>query len=225
MKKIAVSIHDVTPGFNRELDYIFNELDRRGVVIRSELVVPDFQRANPLQKHPEFTAMLKEHHARGIDVSLHGIYHDYAEFFRFDYTAARDAISQGLEVMAETLNIVPAGFVAPQWLQSRGSLRAVREAGFGYTATLSGVYFDNGRGIKAFPINYDWGLVPVDHLFSWCNGLKCRWRRGGLIRVSFHPMDVTNRMIGAELRHLDYLLEHGWEPTSYAGLRNEVCND
>ena len=225
MKKIAVSIHDVTPKFGSELERIFGSLDQMGVTIRSELAVPDYGRRCRLDEHLEFAAILQEHRTRGCDISLHGIYHEYAEFFRFNQTAARDALSRGSEIFQRALGFAPFGFVAPQWLQSRGSLRAVREAGFGYTATLTGLYCRNGRRFLAFPVNYDWGLGLVDRFFCSCNGLKCRCRHSGLIRFSLHPMDVRHGMIDTELDHLRLLLDHGWEPTSYAGISSEATND
>jgi predicted deacetylase len=222
MKKIAVSVHDVSPRFNKELEEIFTGLDKAGVKIRSELVVPDYQRQFKLAGHPDFVAMLKEHRNRGCDVSLHGIYHDYAEFYRFNYDAAKKALRKGLDIWGEAFNFYPPGFVAPQWLQSRGSLRAVWENEFVYTATLAGVRFKSGNTAKAFPLNYDWGPIMVDHIIACCNNLACRIRSGGLIRFSMHPMDIPNRMFAAEMKHLHFLLDHGWEPTSYEQLRKEV---
>lgn len=224
MKKIAVSIHDVTPRFGRELEEIFAALDKAGVKVRSELVVPDYQRQFNLSAHPDFVAMLKEHRNQGCDISLHGIYHDYAEFYRFNYEAAKDALQKGLDIFREAFNFYPPGFVAPQWLQSRGSLRAVWEYEFVYTATLAGVHFKNGKTAKAFPVNYDWGPIAVDHIITGYNDLVCRMRNRGLIRFSMHPLDIPNRMFAAEMKHLRLLLEHGWEPTSYEQLRKEVDN-
>jgi peptidoglycan/xylan/chitin deacetylase (PgdA/CDA1 family) len=222
MKKVAVSVHDVTPRFEKELEIIFSELDKSGVPIRSELVVPDYQRQFNLGSHPEFCAMLKEHRKGGCDVSLHGIYHDYAEFYRFDYNTARDALNRGLDIFESAFDFSPPGFVAPQWLQSRGSLRAVREHDFAYTSTLTGVHFKDGSIAKAFPLNYDWGLNSVDHIISCCNSLACRLRRGGLIRFSMHPLDIPDRMFDAEMKQLHMLLDHGWEPVSYEQLSKEV---
>ena len=222
MKKIAVSVHDVTPRFSKELEEIFAALDVAGVKVRSELVVPDYQRQFNLSEHPDFVAMLKEHRSRGCDVSLHGIYHDYAEFYRFGYDMAKDALRRGLDIFGEAFNFIPPGFVAPQWLQSRGSLRAVWENEFVYTATLTGVHFKSGNTAKAFPLNYDWGPLMVDRIITCCNNLACHIRSSGLIRFSMHPMDIPDRMFEAEMRQLRFLLEHGWEPTSYEQLQKEV---
>jgi predicted deacetylase len=222
MKKVAVSVHDVTPRFKKELEIIFSELDKAGVPVRSELVVPDYQRQFNLGNYPEFSAMLKTHRNRGCDVSLHGIYHDYAEFYRFNYDEAKDALRKGLDIFEAALNFSPPGFVAPQWLQSRGSLRAVWEGDFAYTATLTGLHLKNGRVAKAFPLNYDWGLNSADHIITCCNSLACRLRRSGLIRFSMHPLDIPNRMFAAEMKQLHILLDHGWEPVSYEQLSKEV---
>ncbi|MFA7232263.1 MAG: DUF2334 domain-containing protein [Victivallaceae bacterium] len=224
MKKIAVSIHDVTPRFSRELEEIFVALDKAGVKVRSELVVPDYQRQFNLSAHPDFVAMLKAHRNCGCDVSLHGIYHDYAEFYRFNYEAAKAALRKGLDIFGEAFNFYPPGFVAPQWLQSRGSLQAVWENEFVYTATLTGVHFKSGKTAKAFPLNYDWGPIAVDHIIAGYNNLVCRMRNRGLIRFSMHPLDIPNRMFAAEMKHLHLLLEHGWEPTSYEQLQKAVDN-
>ncbi len=224
LKKIAVSVHDVTPRFSKELEEIFAALDNAGVKVRSELVVPDYQRQFKLDGYPDFVAMLKEHRSNGCDVSLHGIYHDYAEFYRFNYDSAVDALRKGLAIFGEAFNFYPPGFVAPQWLQSRGSLRAVWENEFTYTATMGGVHFKSGNTAKAFPLNYDWGPIMVDHIITCCNNLACHIRSSGLIRFSMHPLDIPNRQFAAEMKQLHYLLDHGWEPTSYEQLGKEVDN-
>lgn len=224
MKKIAVSIHDVTPRYDRELGEIYSALDAVGVTVRSELVVPDFQRHFNITEFPDFINQMQSHRNQGCDISLHGIYHDYAEFFRFGYTQANSALTRGLDIFQTALGFSPAGFVAPQWLQSRGSMKAVWEHNFAYTATLTALHCNNKK-INAFPLNYDWGIVWVDRIFSWRNDRFCRSKQDGLIRFSMHPMDVTNNMLDDEMRQLTYLLEHGYTPTSYAQIQLEAANE
>ncbi len=49
MKKLIVSLHDVTPKFEGELTEIVQELDQRGITTRSNLVVPNWERVNNLR--------------------------------------------------------------------------------------------------------------------------------------------------------------------------------
>jgi len=221
MKKIALSVHDVTPRYQQELEIIFAALDHLGATSRTELIVPDFQRQYRIDADPAFIAMIRAEKAKGVDVSLHGIHHDYAEYFRFDYDQARVTLEEGLRLFRAAFGFDPPGFVAPQWLQSRGSLRTVREHGFEYTATLSGMFCRNGARYWTFPHNFDWGVVWVDKLISCRNKIIGRLRRSGVIRFDIHPMDIPDGVFEEELRQLRYLLEHGWQAVSCEQLARE----
>jgi len=222
MKKIALSVHDVTPRYQKELEVIFAALDQAGAPFRTELVVPDFQREYKITEFPDFIAMMQAEKAKGAELSLHGIHHDYAEYFRFGYHQAKVTIDEGLTIFREAFGFSPPGFVAPQWLQSRGSLKVVREHDFIYTATLSGMFCRDGRRYWTFPHNFDWGIVWVDRLIAWRNKLIGRLRHSGVIRFDIHPMDVTNGIFDEEMAQLRYLLNHGWQAMSCEQLAREV---
>lgn len=225
MQKIALSIHDVTPRYQKELETIFAELDKLGLTSRTELVVPDFQRQFNIAADASFIAFMQAEKAKGAEISLHGIHHDYAEYFRFNYDQARTTLDEGLKIFTAALGFAPPGFVAPQWVQSRGSLKAVWEHDFIYTATLTGMFCRDGRKYWTFPHNFDWGLVWIDRLIAVRNKMVGRLRRSGLIRFDFHPMDIPDGVFEEELSQLRYLLDHGWEAMSCEQLAREVPHD
>jgi len=211
MRKVVVSVHDVTSRFRNELETIFAALDEAGVRGRSELVVPNYNRQFDVTADAAFIEIVQAEKAKGAEISLHGIHHDYAEFFRFDYDGANAALREGRRMFEDAFGFSPPGFVPPQWQLSRGGLQAVREMDFLYTETLRGIYLRSGVILKTFPLNYDWGLAWVDRLFATYNFLVTRLRCSGVIRFALHPLDVVHGTFETAMSHLRHLLARGWE--------------
>lgn len=203
-----------------ELETISAGLDALGVRRRNILVVPDCGGINPIEEAPEFVAFAREAVRNGAELCLHGLHHRAFEFRRLGYEEAAAALTAGIRHFTRAFGAAPAGFVAPQWLQSSGSLRAVRDAGFLYTETLSGIITADGRHVRARLLNNDWGSVLLDRMIMAAHRMITRTSRGGLIRAAIHPMDVINGLWDAELRMLSTLLDGGWTPVSY----QHVCS-
>src|SRR5690349_15063304 len=71
---VHVSIHDVSPAWEREIDVAL-EMTHAVGVRPALLVVPDFHGKAPLEKHPAFVERLRALEADGHEVFLHGYYH------------------------------------------------------------------------------------------------------------------------------------------------------
>lgn len=71
---VHVSIHDVSPYLEREVDVALEMAHAHGVK-PALLVVPDFWGKAPLLDHPDFCAKLRALEADGHEVYLHGFYH------------------------------------------------------------------------------------------------------------------------------------------------------
>lgn len=223
-RQLIVSVHDVTPYYTRELPVIFDALDRLGVSARTELVVPNFEQRLPIDDDPEFIALMLAEKAKGVELGLHGLAHRYAEFYRLNYTGAVAALDEGMKRFNDAFGFAPEGFVAPQWVQSRGSLRAVEERGFVYTEVLRSFRIFKGARFRGVPLNYDWGLVWLDRIITRRNDTYCRKVDYGLIRLAIHPMDVRNGVFDAACEHIKILIDKGFEPlTNIAFCKETVC--
>lgn len=71
---VHVSIHDVSPAWEREIDLAL-EMAREANVRPALLVVPDYHGRAPLSEHPGFVARLRDLEADGHEIYLHGYYH------------------------------------------------------------------------------------------------------------------------------------------------------
>lgn len=71
---VHVSIHDVSPAWEREVEMALEMAHERGAR-PALLVVPDFHGRAPLLEHPAFCARLRDLEAAGHEIYLHGYYH------------------------------------------------------------------------------------------------------------------------------------------------------
>ncbi|MBN9160449.1 MAG: hypothetical protein BGO98_10230 [Myxococcales bacterium 68-20] len=71
---VHVSIHDVSPAWEREVDVAL-EMAHAAGVRPALLVVPDFHGRAPLSEHPRFIERLRALEADGHEIYLHGYYH------------------------------------------------------------------------------------------------------------------------------------------------------
>jgi len=217
-KKIVVSVHDITPRFHNECLKIFKTLDELEINNRTLLITPDFAGRFPIDKDKEFVIMMNEEKQKGAELALHGLVHQNFEFYKKNYEEAKLSLDAGKKMFEQTLGFFPRGFVAPQWLQSKGSLKSVWDSGFYYTATLRKLKYSDGREYQTFPLNFDWGNSLLDKIITTINKIVVSFRKSGLIRFAVHPMDITNGVFDKEMRLLKILTADGWEPTSYESL-------
>src|SRR5262249_52030711 len=71
---VHVSIHDVSPAWEREVDAALELAERFGAK-PALLVVPDFHGRAPLREHPRYAERLRALEGDGHEIFLHGYYH------------------------------------------------------------------------------------------------------------------------------------------------------
>lgn len=71
---VHVTIHDVSPAWEREVDVALDLAHAHGVK-PALLVVPDFHGRAPLLDHPSYCQRLRDLEASGHEIYLHGYYH------------------------------------------------------------------------------------------------------------------------------------------------------
>lgn len=148
-KRLLASIHDVGPGFAREVDRLVDLLERHlGAARFAMLVVPDHWGANPLAADRAFQTRLRGWAEAGIEMFVHGWFHrDTAahsgaaafkarhmtagegEFLGLDEDAALALMRDGAALIADVTGRAPAGFIAPAWLYGPGARAALRRSG------------------------------------------------------------------------------------------------
>ncbi|MFI5236231.1 MAG: DUF2334 domain-containing protein, partial [Gemmatimonadales bacterium] len=72
---LLISIHDVTPAFQAEVEALEAMCTAIGVA-PALLVVPDWHGQWPLERHPAFVRWLRERADAGAEIILHGERHD-----------------------------------------------------------------------------------------------------------------------------------------------------
>lgn len=87
---VHVSIHDVSPLWEREIDVALDMAHARGAK-PALLVVPNFHGKAPLGDHPKYVDRLRALEADGHEIYLHGFYHRSRAW---DDVGARDAAEE-----------------------------------------------------------------------------------------------------------------------------------
>jgi len=148
---LLVSIHDVSPKFEGQVDRLVALVTRRmDAPIFAMLVVPDHWGEAPIVPGGAFATRLRGWADQGVEMFLHGWYHrDEArhgsaadrfrarhmtagegEFLGLDRETAAQRMRDGKALLEDVLGRAVAGFVAPAWLYGPGALAAARDCGF-----------------------------------------------------------------------------------------------
>ncbi|WP_431145997.1 DUF2334 domain-containing protein [Pseudomonas alvandae] len=236
---VLLVLHDVAPQTWPDYQPFVEAVDALGQVPMTWLVVPDFHHTNALDDHPGFRRLLDGRVERGDELVLHGYYHcddgpptlhpkDWfmrrvytheGEFYDLSEEAALARLHAGTELF-QRYQWPLEGFVAPAWLMSEGTRRALRQLPLRYTSDTQHLY----RLPDFTPIDAP-GLVWSARS-PWRRGLSkiiCdqreqRWRQAPVIRLGLHPVDMRHDFSRDYwLRTLARLLEDGRMPMTKAG--------
>lgn len=237
MKKLQLTVHDVSPVHAVTLEEIHTALGQMGVVRYSMLVVPDYHGKWPLGEYPEFCDWLKGLADSGVEMVLHGFSHrgssaglgmadrirsalftrNEGEFLGLDRPDAEKLLEEGREVLQQLTGIEVNGFVAPAWLYNKGTTAALKNAGFSFTESRWRIWDPRtGQTILRVPIvNYAGGIPLKRFLAALWVSLSGKALAGSeTVRFAIHPHDFKNESVRkAVLKRLKTLL----------GTRSSVC--
>lgn len=147
---LLASIHDVSPRFERETDQLSELLARLlGGPRFAMLVVPDYWGEAPLAKAPAFQRRLREWSEAGVEMFVHGWYHQdrsnhsglagikaramtasEGEFLGLNYETAAQRMADGKALIEDIIGRAVTGFVAPAWLYGKDAHQALAGSGF-----------------------------------------------------------------------------------------------
>lgn len=236
MKYLIVSLHDFHPGSREAIEEQTIFLNGLGVGNTALLVVPDFHARGSVFEDEASMAFLRQRHAAGDDLVLHGFYHrggenasgrrvfwnrfytaNEAEFLELDDDEFRARVSKGMEPW-EREKWKLSGFIAPAWLMPRRQDALLKELGFLYTVRLREIHLI--------------GRDRIEHTQSLCYSTRSRWRRDvsliwnrfllgrlrgkTVIRLSLHPDDLKWPALRKQIgRFVEMILADGYEPVTY----------
>lgn len=209
MKKIMVSLHDVTPAmFDRSRQLTDMIMKRTGSNF-TMLVVPDFHTESRIDKYPEFCSWLRELNDAGVEIAQHGLYHldtqekfsmegklftkGEGEFLSLSMEEARVRIEEGYRIMSDVLGEPPSGFTAPAWLYSGGTREALKGFPFKWVEYRWAVEYSHmgKRTIPAvvFATRTLWKRVCS---VFWSSAGPAVFSGSGVYRLALHVRDLPS---------------------------------
>jgi predicted deacetylase len=215
MPVLLVSIHDVTPAFDVEVQRLW-ALCRRNGITPALLVVPNWHGQWPLQSTPGFVEWLRARAADGAEVVLHGERHDEVgltrsqsdewralgrtsregEFLTLDTHGARERIDRGL-AMLHGAGLLPTGFIPPAWLCREDTHLVVRETGLDFSEDAEGIRLHK-RHLKLTAPALRWSARTTlrAQLSSLVASMRWRLHRNErVLRIALHPQDLQHRVV------------------------------
>ena len=241
-RRLLVSIHDVSPRFEGQVDALAERLARHvGEAKFAMLVIPDHWRSAPLAGNAAFAARLRGWADQGIEMFLHGWSHKdetpateglaaikgkhmtagEGEFLNLPKAEALARMRDGRALVEDVIGRPVAGFIAPAWLYGEGAHAALRELGFALAEDHMKVWD---------PVSGE--VLAKGPVITWASRSKARiasslfaasFGRMALpftqtIRVAVHPGDTT---VPALLESIDTTLARfvrTHAPSRYAAL-------
>lgn len=242
MRRLTVSLHDVAP-VTAELSRRWLELLEARSLRVSLLVVPGPWRGGDMRSSSSFLSWLRRAESNGHEVVLHGWDHTRAErpvglrghygalmargceeFWTIPYEKAMGKIGNGLAVLRSE-GFDPVGFVAPGWLASNDSLRALRTLSMRYTVTHT-------RLIDIETTASERILVTSQRPGSLAGSALALGTRGLLnsvttlarpVRIAIHPDDLNEeRLRRTNLALCDRAMGHGYTSMTYRDLHHRT---
>ena len=225
---VHLSIHDVSPAFEAEVDAALRACDAIGAK-PALLVVPNFHGRASLADHPKYGTRLRELQARGHEIFLHGFFHKsgiggevarsdasgFQRFFRQKIVSAGEAefadvsreeaakrLDEGAK-MLEDAGLRIDGFVAPAWSMPKWLLPMLAERRLAFTEDHTRIY-DTTRDRSRPSLVLNFASRTPSRLFS--SMAFARLARPGRrifpTRIAIHPADMHVELLRHEVRSL-----------------------
>lgn len=213
---ISVSIHDVSPAFEREIDDALAACAKVSAK-PALLVVPNFHGKWPLDRYPAFIDRLRALRDDGHEIILHGFFHvsDGGSFFAQKIASAGEAefadlaqsegerrIDEGKKIL-EDIGLAPDGFIAPAWQMARWVLPSLASRGFRYAEDHLHVYDPaGGRRKRSLVLNFA-SRTPA-RLWSSVAFVRAAtpFRRVVRTRIAIHPGDMRSSFLRREVHRV-----------------------
>ena len=235
---LVVSLHDVAPGSARQTEGWLAALDRRGIPL-SLLVIPGQWRGRSLCSDAAFVRFVAERAAAGDEIVQHGWQHaagadghgwrsiaqravcrGAGEFAAVSEQSALLRLRAGRSVLSH-VGLGAAGFTAPGWMHSPGTMKALVALGYRYTTTHFGVLdLQRGTSIGGFALSNRPGSATAGIATQlMLRGSRVMSLTGRLVRIALHPDDLEHPgLADSTLSAIDRCLDSGARAVTYGDL-------
>lgn len=217
-RSLLASIHDVGPGFEREIDQLAGLLtDSLGCSRFAMLVVPDHWGRHPIRSGSPFANRLRSWSDSGIEMFVHGWYHkdtaehdgisglkaryltaNEGEFLGLSCSQAARRMEDGRALVEDIIGRKSSGFIAPAWLYGPGAMDALRESSFDIAEDHMKVWIpQTGKVVARGPVITWASRSTARTASSLAFAALARQVLHPLrtVRVAVHPGDVTKDLI------------------------------
>jgi uncharacterized protein len=213
---LLVSIHDVSPRFEGEIDRLLDLLSPHVGERLAMLVVPNHWGDAPIVAGSPFAGRLRRWADCGVEMFLHGFFHrdDSAhdrssdrlrarfltagegEFLGLSREAAVERIAAGRSLVEDVIGRSVDGFVAPAWLYGTGALEALEAAAMPLAEDHWRVWSPaEGRQLARSPV-ITWASRSRPRLASsLLAAAALRHLRTPVLRIGVHPPDSRHPAI------------------------------
>ncbi len=224
MKKVLVSLHDVTPVmFERSKALVGLIMQRTGANF-TMLVVPDYHNTGRIDRFPDFCSWLRELSSAGVEIAQHGLYHlgdsgrfsiegsfltkGEGEFLQLEAAEAENRIDEGYRIMSDVLGRPPSGFTAPAWIYSRGTREALKQYPFKWIENRWSIEFSGTERLTVpavvFASRTSWKRLCSKF---WASAGPAVFSRENVFRLALHVKDLpalrkpVERALKSSTRH------------------------
>ena len=242
-KRLLASIHDVTP-------YHLNRLERLVPLVEAIvgkgnfalLVVPDFHREGRLDNDAGFAKRLRGWAEDGCDIFLHGFTHlddskhpsigaslkarrltaGEGEFLGLSYYDASRKLIDGRKMVEDIIGRPVTGFIAPAWLYSPDSLRAIAHQGFTLCEDHFSVWNPQDAKVHARGPVITYASRSPSRLISsllWSRIATVVLSRANVVRFAVHPNDVDAPELITDISRALRVFGRSHVPSSYLELQ------
>jgi uncharacterized protein len=243
MKRLLLSIHDVSPHHFERLKTIVDFLDRQGLRGRyAMLVVPDYWEQAAIEDFPDFQQWLRGREDEGVEMILHGFRHrdtslhdsvrahikakylsaSEGEFLGLSFEAASELIARGKALLDGILNKPVQGFIAPAWLYGEGTRRALVSHRFAFAEDHWSVWSPrdhNARLLRGAVISYaSRSRLRILSSLLWSRIATVILRPTQIVRLAIHPHDFDKPELVREIERALGIFLTGHTPVHYADL-------
>lgn len=223
MKRLLLSVHDVAPCFESEVDRLTELLARlAGGPRLAMLVVPDHWGRSSLRTAPAFQSRLRSWSDAGVEMFVHGWTHKddvrhqgtaafkarhmtggEGEFLGLAQDEAVRRMAAGKALIEDVTGRPAAGFIAPAWLYGEGAIAGLRECGFALAEDHMRVWRpgQEDRPLARGPVVTWASRSPARTASSLAFAAVARRALHPLetVRIAVHPGDVTKPSLLASI--------------------------
>jgi predicted deacetylase len=242
MKRLLLSIHDVGPRFEQEVDRLIGHVAAHvEPAALAMLVVPDHWGAHPIGANPNFARRLRQWADAGVTMFAHGWFHqDMAthddrlsrfkarhmtagegEFLGLGAQEAARRMADGRALIEDIIGRPVAGFIAPAWLYGAPALGALRESGFALAEDHMKIWHaPTGRVLARGPV-VTWASRSPARMASSllaAHVLPPLLARAPVARVAVHPGDAHRPALLASIDRTLTRLRRTHAPARYGDL-------